>query len=192
MNLLASQSTVEKLRSAGHWGHAVMNHGRCLGFETLEARMLLSRGHALAHARAAVIATPLQLNGTLAVDAQAAILNMNVDGSTTSETPVAGQLGSLGEVHGTWYESFDEYGDYLGPDTVSLHNSKGTIVIAFNDQKQVRTHKTAHGPISYVYAQRVQGGSGAYAHAAETGTIELTTGGARKNIQSMEIQTGNR
>ncbi len=169
-----------------------MKHVRSFGFEALETRMLLSRGHVATahHARAVAAPAPVVLDGTLSVDSGAAVVEMDDEGDSITETPVSGQLGALGEVHGVWDETFDEYGDYLGPDTIELHNAKGTIVIGFNDQAEMHVHKVAHGSVSYEYAQRFITGAGAYARASETGTIDLVTDTPRTSIQSMEIQTG--
>ncbi len=51
-------------------------------------------------------------------------------------------------------------------------------------------HAVKNGPANYEYTQRVQGGSGAYAHAAETGTLVLTTNAPRTSIATMEFETG--
>ena len=79
--------------------------------------------------------TAVVLNGTLNVDnnPSAASTVQNEDGSTTTSVPVAGQLTGLGEVHGIWNETVDSFGDYEGPDTLTLHASKGALVVAFND-----------------------------------------------------------
>ena len=96
-----------------------MSHVRSLCFEALEERKLLSRGHIVAHAKHAAVATPLVLNGTLTVDNKATTTSMDDQGDTTTSIPVAGQLGTLGEVRGIWNESADSEGDYLGPDTTA-------------------------------------------------------------------------
>jgi hypothetical protein len=98
-------------------------------FEALEARKLLSRAPAaIAHDQPAA-AGPIVLNGTLTVDDKAATTEMNADGSSTTVFPVSGQLGALGTVHGVWDNSVDAYGDYLGPDTLSVHNAKGGVLL---------------------------------------------------------------
>ena len=75
-----------------------MNHVRSLFFESLEGRRLLSNAHVnAAHAKPAVVATPLVLSGTLTVDNKAASTVMNEDGSTTTSIPVSGANGYLPE-----------------------------------------------------------------------------------------------
>jgi len=172
-----------------------MNQARSFGFEALEARMLLSTGHVAATHAAREVAAPaaqLMLDGTLTVDNRAAVMvaDTNVDGGSTTATPVSGQFATLGTVRGVWDESIDAYGDYVGPDTITLRSPKGTIVIAFSEQSLLHTHTVAHGSANYEYPQREISGAGAYAHSSEKGTIELTTSNARTSIVSMQLQTG--
>jgi len=172
-----------------------MKHVHSLRFETLEARQLLSRAHvhaAVAHA-ARPAATPVVLNGTLTVDnnPNATTTTTNEDGSITTSVPVAGQLGALGEVHGIWDETVDSFGDYEGPDTLILHASNGAFGVAFNNENSPRAGVKVGSAISYKHTQVVLGGDGAYARASESGTIELTTNGARTEIVSMTLHTQN-
>ena len=84
-----------------------MTHVHSLRFETLEARQLLSMTHvAVAHAARAA-APPFVLNGTLTVDnnPDASSTIRNAEGFMTTSVPVAGQLGTLGQVHGIWEET---------------------------------------------------------------------------------------
>lgn len=168
-----------------------MKHTRSIGFEALEGRMLLSTAH-VARDRAPrreTVAVPLVLTGTLAVDSTAATTATDDMGDSINETPVAGNLGTLGKVRGTWYETFDQYGDYMGPDTIQLRNAKGTVVVAFNDQDATSAHGTKHGAESYVYPQRGLAGGGAIGRGEETGTVELNTNPGRTSIQTMVITT---
>ena len=89
----------------------------------------------MAHA-ARPAANPIVLNGTLTVDNNPSQVSTteNEDGSETTAIPVAGQLGGLGYIHGIWDESVDSFGDYEGPDTITMRNTKGTFVVAFNDE----------------------------------------------------------
>ena len=97
-----------------------------------------------------------------------------------TSTPVAGQLGTLGEVRGIWNESADEYGDYLGPDTMQLHNAKGSFVVAIQRTKhRAVTPSRGRCRPSTVDPSSPSDGTGAYARAKESGTIELTTNSAR-------------
>jgi hypothetical protein len=172
-----------------------MKHVHSLRFESLEARQLLSRAHvhvAVAHALRPP-ATPVVLNGTLNVDnnPNATTTTTNEDGSMTTSVPVAGQLGALGEVHGIWDESVDSFGDYEGPDTLTLHDSNGALVVAFNNASSTPADVKVRGAVSYEHPQMVYGGTGAYARASESGSIELTTNAARTQIVSMTLHTQN-
>ncbi len=172
-----------------------MKHVHSLRFETLEARQLLSRAHvhaAVVHA-ARPAATPVVLNGTLNVDnnPNATTTTTNEDGSMTTSMPVAGQLGALGEVHGIWDETVDSFGNYEGPDTLTLHDSKGAFAVAFNNENSPRAGVKVGSAISYEHPQILYGGNGAYARASESGTIELTTNAARTEIVSMTLHTQN-
>jgi hypothetical protein len=170
-----------------------MKHVHSLRFETLEARQLLSTAHvAVAHA-ARARAAPIVLNGTLAVDnnPDASSTTMNADGSMTTSVPVAGQLGTLGQVHGVWNETVDAYGDYEGPDTILLRDSKGTFAVAFNNENSKPARAKSRGAISYEHSQVVLGGAGAYAGTSESGSIEMTTNPARTQVVSLTLQTRN-
>lgn len=167
-----------------------MSHVYFLRFEALEARKLLSKVH-VAVAHTAPASVPLVLDGTLTVDSKAASSSTNPDGSTTTTVPVAGRLGALGEVRGLWYENADAFGDSSGPDTITLRNSKGAFGVAFNDQSSVQAHPIGNGAVSYEHAQRVLGGAGAYAHASESGSIELVTNKAKTQVVSLELNTPN-
>ncbi len=172
-----------------------MKHVHSLRFEALEARQLLSRAHvhvAVAHV-ARPAATPVVLNGTLTVDnnPSATTTTQNEDGSMTASVPVAGQLGALGQVHGIWNETVDSFGDYEGPDTLTLHDSNGALVVAFNDASSKPADVKVRGAVSYEHPQMVYGGTGAYARVSESGTIELTTNAARTEIVSLTLHTQN-
>ena len=173
-----------------------MKRSRSLRFEALEGRQLLSRGHvALAHLphphATRALAGPIVLDGTLIVNANpnAVMTTTNPDGSSTTATPVSGQLTTLGHVRGVWSESVDAYGNYDGPDTLLLRNPKGSILIAFNNQNSTRAAARAPGGATYEHSQRVFGGTRAYAGASETGTIVLTTNRVRAAVVSLTLQT---
>ncbi len=171
-----------------------MRRGYSLHLETLEARQLLSRGHHMAVPHAArPAANPIVLNGTLAVDNSPSEITTteNPDGSSTTSTPVAGQLAGLGEIHGMWDESVDSFGDYEGPDTLTLRNTKGVFVVAFNNANGIPSSAKSRGPVSYEHRQMVEGGAGAYARASESGTIELTTNAARTDVVSLTLHTAS-
>ena len=170
-----------------------MSQVRSLNFEALETRELLSAAHARVahHALATVAVRPIVLNGTLAVDnrANAEVTNVNMVDTTTTSTPVAGRLGSLGEVRGVWNESQDAFGDPNGLDTLRLHNSKGSLILMFNGQQAAKAHPAGHGAVYYEYAQKLYDATGAYAGTSETGTITLTTDTSRSKLYSISLES---
>ena len=166
-----------------------MSHVRSLCFDVLEERKLLSRGQVVAHAKHAVVATALVLNGTLTVNNRGTTTSMDDQGNTTTSTPVSGQLGALGAVRGIWNESADSEGDYVGPDTLQLHNATGSFIVAFNANNPGQLHRISGGSVYYQHAQHVSGGTRAYARAKESGSIELTTNTARTAVESMTLTT---
>ncbi len=157
-------------------------------FDALEARELLSGAHAArAHAAPAAIAAPLVLDGTLTADQHAAVTTTNLDGGYTTSVPVSGRLGGLGQVHGVWSESTDATGQYLGPDTVTIHGSQGSLTIAFSDATPGPAHRTGPHSVSYRHAQRLTDGTGAYARATERGTIALNMNAAHSAVASLTL-----
>ncbi|HWE39490.1 MAG TPA: hypothetical protein VG406_23265 [Isosphaeraceae bacterium] len=163
-----------------------MRQVRSIGFEGLEGRMLLSRGH---HARVhvAAVAPPLMLDGTLAVNNGGAATTMNPDGSTTTVTAVSGTLGTLGAVHGTWDVTVDSSGNNVGPDTMRVRNASGSVLLAFDELSPGPIHRVKHGPASMEHGLQVVGGTGAYAHASGIAAITMTTNNARTGIVSLAI-----
>lgn len=161
------------------------NHGLC--FDFLETRTLLSRLH---HVPASAgPSVPLVLDGTLTVNNSSPMTTENDDGSTTTSVPVKGQLGSLGVVRGYWNESVDEYGDYLGPDTLQLRTAKGTFLVAFGDASPGPVHRQGKGDVFYQHAQRVYSPTGAYKGDAESGTIDLVMNRSQTLVASLRLQT---
>jgi hypothetical protein len=171
-----------------------MNHVRILHFDPLEARELLSRAHAAvahaarAHAAPAVAAAPLVLDGTLTVNNRAATSTTNLDGGYTTSVPISGQLAGLGEVRGVWYESTDSLGNYLGPDTITLRGTQGGFTIAFSNASCGPAHRNGH-TVYYQHAQHAVSGSGAYAGAAESGTIDLNENPAHTSVVSLTLSS---
>jgi hypothetical protein len=164
-----------------------MRHVHSLRFETLEARQLLSNTHvAVADATRAALAPPV-LNGTLTVDNNpgAASTIRNGEGAMTTSLPVAGQLGTLGHVHGVWDVTVDARGVVFAPDELILRDSKGSFVVAFTQPARTK----AGGGVSYERPQVVLGGTGAYARASESGSIEVTYNAAGTQVVSMTLQT---
>src|SRR5262249_47181891 len=128
-------------------GVSGMKRVHSLRFEALERRELLSRAHAagahaaMVHATPAIAGAPRGLDGTLTGNHHAASTDMNLDGGYTTSVPVSGQLSGLGAVRGVWYESTDQFGDYLGPDTITLRGAQGSFTIAFSNASSGPAHK---------------------------------------------------
>lgn len=169
-----------------------MKRGHSLSFESLEGRELLSGVHgahaAKATAHPAATGGPLVFSGTLTVDNKEAVTNTNMYGGYTTSVPVSGQLSGVGLVHGVWYESTDQYGDYLGPDTVTLKGSQGSFTIAFSNATSGPAHKDGK-TVYYQHAQMFDGGSGAYVGATELGTIDLNENRAHTGVESMTLNS---
>jgi hypothetical protein len=167
-----------------------MSHVRALGFDALETRKLLTRSHVLTpHTTPMTVATPVVLDGTLAVDNSEANSITNPDGSTTTSTPVAGRLGALGKVRGLWNQTVDEFGDIDGPNVLRLAVPKGALIVTFSTVTAVKAHPAAHGAVYYPRAQQVFTGTGAYTGATESGMIDLTTNHSRSEIVSLVLTT---
>jgi hypothetical protein len=163
-----------------------MNRDRTLHFEPLEGRQLLSGAHA--RARHAATAVPLVFSGTLTVVNTAASANTNMDGGYTTSAPVVGQLSGVGHVHGVWYESTDQMGDYMGPDTITLHGPKGGFTIGFSNASSGPAHKVGR-TVFYEHAQHVISSSGGYAGASESGTIDLNENRQHTGVVSMTLSS---
>ncbi len=166
-----------------------MSHPHSLHFDALESRELLTGAHAAPAHAAAALTTPLVLQGTLTVNNHAAMSTTNMDGSSTTSVPVSGPLAGLGKVHGVWYESTDGFGNYLGPDLIRLRAARGTFTVAFSNQSPGPAHRTAARTVYYEHNQRVQGGTGPYAGARETGTIDLNMNAAHSAVQSLTLNS---
>ena len=170
-----------------------MKHARPLRFEALEAKQLLSTAHVAYSHLVPAQTGPLVLDGTLRVDygAKGSSFVTNTNGSKTRSVPVGGVLGSLGRVQGIWQESVDIYGNYDGPDTMYLGNTKGTIIVSFFDLNPPLSNLKPGPSLSFDHAQQVIQGTRAYAGATETGTITLTTGHIRSHFVSLTFSTDN-
>jgi hypothetical protein len=170
-----------------------MSRVHSLHFEALETSELLSGAHpAAAHAariqaKPAVAATPLVVDGTLTVNNHAALSNENLDGGTTTSVPLTGQLGALGKVSGVWYESTDAYGDYLGPDTITIHDSQGTFTLAFSDATSGPAHRTGKHSVYYEHGLQIEGGTGAHAGDTGSGTLDLNMNAAHTLVASITL-----
>jgi hypothetical protein len=166
-----------------------MRNPRSLHFDALEGRQLLTASHPAAHHKQVEPVTPLVLNGTLSVETAKMSEIENADGSTTTTLPVSGKLGDLGNFHGTWYETMDQYGDYEGPDTIQLKGVKGAIVIAFSNATTGKAYQSGPKSFYYQHNQILLEGSGAYKRTSESGTIELNTNASKESLTSITIVT---
>ncbi len=174
-----------------------MSQRHSLHFEALETRELLStvhaaRAHAAARPRAhhaAVAAIPLVLNGTLTLNSKQAVSSPNLSGGMTLSVPVSGQLGSLGVVHGTWYESSDSMGNYSGPDMINLRSSQGSFTVSFNNGTPGPAHSSGNGTVYYQHTQHAGSGTGAFTGQKETGTIDTNMNHAHTTVESITLST---
>ena len=167
-----------------------MRHVHSLRFDSLEAKQLLSKAPIeVAHPAPTVVAGPIVLSGTLAVDNNAATQTTNPDGSTTTTTPVVGRLGTMGKVRGVWNETTDQFGDVDGLDALRLRLPKGTVVVVFNNEDPGPAVRAGHGVVYDVESQRIGAGAGAYVGSSETGSIDLYPNSGRSEIVTLALHT---
>ncbi len=168
-----------------------MRRDHCPRFDALEGRRLLSKIHVASSS--ATIAKPVVITGTLTVNMKEASATQNADGSTTSTVAVSGRLGSYGKVRGTWNETYDNFGAYSGPDWIQLRTNspKGSFIIAFNNQDSGSATPIGHGIGMYQHAQHVYDGTGAFAKATESGSIEVLQKNSTKTVESLVLITEN-
>jgi hypothetical protein len=160
-------------------------------FDALETRELLAASHHVVapHTKPKVAASPLVLTGTLAVDSSKTSSIANGDGSSTTTTPLAGNLGSLGRATGVWNTSVDSFGEPSGLNVLRLQTGKGSLVITFSTVNTAKAHPAGHGEVYYARAQKLLVGTGAYAGAKESGMLDLTTNSARSAIASVTLRS---
>jgi hypothetical protein len=160
-------------------------------FDVLEGRELLAAAHHVVkpHVTPAIARAPLVLSGTLAVDNQKTSSIDNADGSSTTTTPIAGSLGSLGRVTGVWNESVDSFGQPSGLNVLRLQTKKGSLVITFSTSNTVKAHPAGHGAVIYTRAQKLFTGTGAYAGAKESGMLDLTSNSGGSEIVSVTLKS---
>jgi hypothetical protein len=173
-----------------------MRKTRSLGFDDLEARKLLTKVHHAALHVAPVLASSspaevLALDGTLVANNKAATILTDGYGDQTTATPVSGVLAGLGMVHGTWDETVDGNGKYLGPDEIQLHTSKGSFIVAFDATTLGQGAPTAQGMVYNGAAVEVVDGTGAYAKASATGFIQENTNAKQTVIESLALNNGS-
>jgi hypothetical protein len=167
-----------------------MRHVRSLQFDALEGRQLLSHSGATA-ATSATGYTPLVLDGTLMVDQKAAQSNMNADETMTTTAPVAGRLGTLGKVTGSWIETTNTLGAVENPDILRLHDSKGSLIILFNNTNTGKPTVISKGTSYFQHVQDLYVGTRAFAQAAENGTIQVVTSAKQQSVTSLVLTSTN-
>jgi hypothetical protein len=140
-----------------------------------------------ATATPAAVASTLNLNGTLVVDMKAATQQDDAESDTITMVPVTGDLGTLGKVHGVWSETVDEFGDYLGPDTIEFATSQGTFTIAFDSANLGNAKKVGHASVFPPLAQQLDGATGIFAKDAENGSLQVITNPSKGVAETMTI-----
>jgi hypothetical protein len=160
------------------------NHSPC--FDALEAKKLLTTAHV-----AAASPLPVDLGGTLSVNVNDSAQSQNIDGSWTTSVPVSGVLGAFGKVKGSWDTTIDAYGNYEGPDQLTLQSKtpKGSFTIAFNNVNTGKPTKVSSTLGFYQHGQHLASGSGAFAHATEDGSIELMDNLKKGDVTSLVLIT---
>lgn len=184
-----------------------MRPNRPLSFDGLEGRQLLSAARPLGApslaggtVHAMVSSLPLDLSGTLTVNPQGKQAYYDPSGDTDVSMPIRGTLAGVGAVRGFWVQSQDANGNLDGPDELQLRNAKGAVTISFNNpiaaggSAAARVKANSSGPggqatVAISADQHVTGGSKAYNHAAESGTVVLTVANSGRSIRSLVLAT---
>jgi hypothetical protein len=175
-----------------------MRHVRSLGFDDLEARKLLTKVHHAVEpadpkpaSSTAEVAAPITFQGTLNVVNKSASVITDDFGNQTTATPVSGFIDGIGAVQGTWDESADSAEQYLGPDSIQLHNSKGSFVLGFYATELGQSEETAQGTLVYPGANvAVDNGTGAYAKISGSGFIQEITNAKETVIKGLSLNGG--
>jgi hypothetical protein len=174
-----------------------MRHARPLGFDDLEARKLLTKVHHAAvqaepkpASAPSEVAVPLTLEGTLSADTKASKIITDDFGNQTTATPVSGVLTGVGQVRGTWDESADSAEQYLGPDSIQLHNSKGSFVLGFYATALGESEQTAQGTVYPGASVQIADGTGAYANATVSGFVQEATNARETVVRGLTLSTG--
>jgi hypothetical protein len=151
--------------------------------DALEPRQLLSTAH--------VAPVPVNVGGTLTVNVNDSSQSQNYDGSWTTTVPVSGTLAGYGKVKGEWATSVDSYGNYEGPDQIILQTKapKGSFTIDFNNVNSGKPTKVSSTLGFYQHGQHLASGSGAFAHATESGSIELMDNLKKGDVTSIVLIT---
>ena len=164
-----------------------MRRDHSFRFDFLEPRKLLTT----AHVAAVQPVVPVTTDGTLTVNVNDSSQVENLDGSWTTTVPVSGELNGLGKVKGSWQTSIDQFGDYDGPDELQLTSKtpKGSFTIAFNNDNPGKPTKVSKNLGFYQHGQHLVSGSGYYARASESGSIELMDNLKEGSVTSLVLIT---
>ena len=82
-------------------------------------------------------------------------------------------------------------GNYLDPDTIQLHTSKGSFVIAFDATTLGQGVQAANGTVFYGASQQLEDGTGAFARSSESGFIQVNTNAKETVVESLTLSSGN-
>jgi hypothetical protein len=175
-----------------------MRHVRSLGFDDLEARKLLTKVHhatltadAVPSASTAEISAPITFQGTLNIANKSSSIITDDLGDQMTVVPVSGDIDGIGAVKGTWDESADAAEQYLGPDSIQLHNSKGSFVLGFNATELGQSEQSAQGTVVYPGANlQVNNGTGAYANLKGSGFVQELTNAKETVIEGFSFSGG--
>jgi hypothetical protein len=143
--------------------------------EPLEGRQLLSTAHAVAAparpAAAVAHGKPLALDDVMAASAYAV---KNDNGSSEDAViSLAGQAGSMGQVTGTLTEGIDETIETIARANLVLKNSRGTVTLTLSRFDVLQNLTRAYNS-GFVAKYVVTSGTGAFAGATGSGTIQVT------------------
>jgi hypothetical protein len=144
------------------------------GLEPLEGRAVLSAVHPGVTVHPAALVQGAQylfLNGQ--IHGTTRDVPTNPDTGATVALEGSGRLSALGQVHlsGTLHGTgFIQQGQPGG--TIRLSNARGSVTLSLVGPTQGGFTAPPSGP----YRFAVQGGTGAYAHAVGTGTVDVTLG----------------
>jgi hypothetical protein len=175
-----------------------MRHARSLGFDALEARKLLTKVHhpalsanAVPASSTAEISAPITFQGTLNIANKSSSIVTDDLGNQTTVVPVSGYIDGIGAVKGTWDESADSAEQYLGPDSIQLHNSKGSFVLGFYATQLGQSEQNPQGTILYPGANvQVDDGTGAYANIKGSGFVQEMTNAKETVIEGLSLSGG--
>lgn len=152
---------------------------RSFEIETLEGKLLLSTAHAAVPAAVQAPAPspptlhgkPLALHGVMA--ASAFKVSPIVSNAEPVQISLAGTAGALGAVTGTLTEEVDEQVEEVTRGTLVLQNARGTLTLDFV-RPDVMENLTEPYNEGFVVSYKIAAGTGAYAGATGSGTLDVS------------------